>query len=646
MKTVYSSVLSKLLISSLLIFPAQSFGKKGSTSATKAAATPVQSAPAVGTTVLPDGRTQIVHPSGVIERYQAVPGTAVADPAEIVVPPENIVTITGTRKPLEIPMPDVKADLQKTISELPPVKLEQPAPKANLKSGEGLDGISVAPSAAAAKVNGELTAANNPSGVEREMVCESIDGIGAPFVERSINIVLKSCQPLKEVDKSCFGVFQHTNKWCHTEENASISESITMIQTLMSVAQGVTNACNNFGKAMDIAKKAMTLYTTACTAAQVACNSKCGGALKKLTEFTGSLKESRAALAEDCKAEQERLIAIAEKTAGTPAYPAAVATAKVQIAEVANICQIQAKKIIPFETIAKKELAPEGNLPGIASKAKICKVSIPAILGTAIVNLGALAQSKAQSDQCKADTEAKKAEEIAKNSCDNVANKDRADCACNLPANKDRSYCPKDLTVDCGKSENTEKPICICKANPRLAGCEGMSTALATNSTLNTGKGGGLTSSRGPSSKLPTAPGGAAPDANGLFPNGKDSNRNDGGGVGSNGGGGGSSAGLSGSSGGGDSKDAAAGADGLSKDSANILDSGGGGGGGGFRSGFGGYNSPDYNSRLKAYASKNGIGKKMAGNSWSAQVTPLGGRSNFEKVKVRYLENQSSLLGR
>ncbi len=488
--------------------------------------------------------------------------------------------------------------------------------------------IKVIPDASNA-VNVEISKARGPSPVSSELKpkCEalaSITGVSTVATKASAALV-PVCNNIITTDSACDGIFSGdygVNALCHTENNESIATSVTMIQTLMSVASGVTNACNNFGKAMDIAKKAMTLYTTACTAAQVACNAKCGGALKVLEGYNTAARKDLTAMIAAC--EKEML-------ANQPAADS-----------IDKHCLAVYKATMATLEVTQTEAIPAKSPKGVANKAQICKISVPSILTAALVNLGSLAQSKAQSDQCKEDAAAKQAAADAEKSCTNVANKDRPDCACTIAANKTLSYCATNM-VDCGLSENADKPLCICKANPRMKGCEGVSTSLATNSTLNSGSGGGLSSSRNPGSLVNT-PATANDAAN--FPKSTSGNGQDGVGSAAGGGSGGSSAGLSSSSGGGDAAQKAA-EKAAGKDSANILESGGAGGGGFRSSGFGGgYPSPDYRRNIKAFASKNGIGAKIAGSSWNDQVTATGGKSNFEKVKTRYQENKSSLLSK
>lgn len=505
------------------------------------------------------------------------------------------------------------------------------------------DGSSAAQGVATKEANAKLTAGAKPSETGTHIPsCDMFydpSGAGEPYIAPSQNLVSAACTPLLTTDKACLGQFETTKMICHTEENENIASSVTMIQTLMSVASGVTNACSNFGKAMDIAKKAMAAYTTACGALQVMCNSKCGTAVLSLNKFQAAIAKAKTLLTANCTK------AAAASKANNISSNGAVPD---------NSPQIQAKCASYHTTldrgaaIAKSDSVAE-QPHTIYGKQKICKVSVVALLGTAIINIGTFAQSKAQADQCKKDSESEEQKKIAEASCENVANRSRADCACTLEANKKISYCITELAarpVDCALAENSDKPICICRANPRMTGCEGVSTAMTTNSTLSTGNGGALGSGRGPSNAQVAGLGGAAADGSGGFSV-KGGNGTDGSSASGGGGGGASSAGLSDSGASGSGSNKAAAASDAGKLSANILDSGAGGGGAGGRFGSGSdYNSPEYRSRLKSFAAKNGIGAKIAGSNWTDQVTGMGGKSNFDKIKARYQENKASLLNK
>jgi hypothetical protein len=104
------------------------------------------------------------------------------------------------------------------------------------------------------------------------------------------------------------------------------------------------------------------------------------------------------------------------------------------------------------------------------------------------------------------------------------------------------------------------------------------------------------------------------------------------------GGGGGASGG--GGVGGGGAQDGSAGGRRLNT---NILGGGFGGGGGGGSNGAG----PGYDSELKKYmpGGKNDPNRTIA-SQLAKEVTPQAGRSNWEKVKLRYRDNFSTLLNK
>ncbi|OYZ11874.1 MAG: hypothetical protein B7Y39_19315 [Bdellovibrio sp. 28-41-41] len=425
------------------------------------------------------------------------------------------------------------------------------------------------------------------------------------------------CTNVKTAAKECTAKYQTSADMCNTDTNPNLLSTMTQIQAMMSAVQGsgLTDSCSAFSKIMNIGKLGMAAYTTVCGVQQKLCDVACSKAVSAIEALDGAVAQILPKLA----------TCVAEGMA-TPPNPEAGA------------CKTDQGTISGLITDAlKTEKTPTNST--VAGKTKVCKVDMLSLMGMGLMNVLSLAQAKGVSDQCEKDTAAADAAKAAEQACTNVANKDRADCACTIAANKTLSYCATGL-VDCGLSENADKPLCICKANPRMSGCEGVSTSLATNSTLNTGNGSGLSTSRNPGSLTGTPS--TAADATNLFPN-KKGNGQDG--VGSAAGAGGASgAGLSGDSAGGGATDKAAAAAAASKDSANILEFGGGGGGG---RGFGStYTSPEYRSKLKAFADRNGIGSKIAGSGWGDQVTATGGKSNFDKVKTRYQENKSTLLAK
>lgn len=470
-------------------------------------------------------------------------------------------------------------------------------------------------------VNTKIETANNFSHLN-QAPCESIvSNGGSAAAGKAVVFAREKCRAMRAAVQTCDSIFTGTvgvNYLCHTEKNQSIASTVTLIQAGVGAAGSIIDACNDFGKFMNIAQQGMTAYTLACGGAQVACKMKCGSAKTAIDSFVTGSKGLLTKLATACATE------ISAAGANAMAVETDCNTVTAQISRISDLY------------IPKDNAAPFGVL----KKAEICVVSIPSLLASGVVGIAAFANAKSRSDKCKEDAKAEKLAKAAERSCENVANKDRADCSCTLQQNKKLSYCATGL-VDCGLTENSDKPICICKANPRMKGCEGVSTSIATNSALSSGDGSGLTN-RSPGS-LTNAPSAAA-DGSG-FPKDTSGNGQDGRGS-SLSASSGSSAGL-GSDSASSPTEKTSTATTTSKDSANILDSSGGGGGGGFRvGGFGGGSSVDYRNKLKAFADKNGIGSRLAGNSWGDQVTTVGGKSNFDKIKTRYQENKASLLSK
>lgn len=201
--------------------------------------------------------------------------------------------------------------------------------------------------------------------------------------------------------------------------------------------------------------------------------------------------------------------------------------------------------------------------------------------------------------------------------------------------------------LDCRKPEHANTTQCICAANPRSPGC-GNATGITGNG------GGGTTSGSVSSNPTGTTP---IPNLQGLAggggPNGgAGSNPNaagfSSGGAGAGGGGGGGSVGGGGGTLGkaGDAAKAKAGRSGTNPN-INSGDLSGGGGGGRGGSGWGGSST---DAHLAAAQKK--YGQFMPGgnqdpsrNPASTQVSGAGGLSNFEKVRLRYQQQASTLSG-
>jgi hypothetical protein len=193
--------------------------------------------------------------------------------------------------------------------------------------------------------------------------------------------------------------------------------------------------------------------------------------------------------------------------------------------------------------------------------------------------------------------------------------------------------------VDCTIPTNNLNQTCICLAAPRTAGCPGGLDTSLNSSAANTM---GATALGAYNPTTATA-GGAAMDASGL--DGLAGKAIDPG-TGLSGTGapvGGKAAGIDGGSNGNAAGSPAAqkSASGLST---NILSGEGGGGG----SGGGGYNGgSDGASGLRQFlpGGKRDPASGLAGTAVSTGVTAPGGKTNWEKVRDRYRDNNPSLLG-
>lgn len=415
----------------------------------------------------------------------------------------------------------------------------------------------------------------------------------------SISSNLKAtCNTLKEEAVSCSGKYDTAAPICNTESNPDLLGTITKVQALMGVAQGLMDSCNNFGKAMNIAKMGMAGYSMACGALQKACDMSCGKAVTTLAKYEATSQATQKDLT-TCFQKNEELYKSSLST-GIP---------NIDAKKEAEICALDLQHIQGnLDPVAQKDKATAGIT--IAAKSKVCKVDMTTLLGMAVINLGSLAQSKAMSDQCEKDSKS------------NTAAANTA---------------PKDTTVDCAIAANADKPVCICKANPRLKGCEGVSTSLATNSTMSAG-GSGSTTGKGLNGGINN---GTDSAINKQFPSDlAKTNKNDGTSSGSASGA--SSAGLTPSSDGSVGNAEAQ----LGKNSAgnaNILSGDSPGGGGGYRFGFGSGSSSARNL-ARNVAGTTGAKGKLSAMDWTNQVTSNAGKSNFDKIKVRYNENRTSLL--
>lgn len=187
---------------------------------------------------------------------------------------------------------------------------------------------------------------------------------------------------------------------------------------------------------------------------------------------------------------------------------------------------------------------------------------------------------------------------------------------------------PAVAQLDCN-GKDSAKQECICQLNPRMQGCPGADvqgkiafgggTNGPAKSNLKTDANTGDLNLGDDAQKSPEKTETVKGDIAGAPTGG--SGMGDGGSLGGGSAGGGSA--------------------GKNLKPGSVLEGYGGGGGGAYGS---------YNSQLAALASKLGIAKpverNVAGEAWTKQVTTSAGKSNWEKVKDRYNDNQTTLIGR
>lgn len=298
----------------------------------------------------------------------------------------------------------------------------------------------------------------------------------------------------------------------------------------------------------------------------------------------------------------------------------AVADMKRQLESAKPVC-------VPNDTACEKALADyktqgdilvkaiaaetaEANNKSVAGKAKVCQGKYAQLALSAVAGIASMAKSLAQSSKCDQDTNGTSSTSTTTTNTD----------VCSIAA-------------------NAQLPECICAANPRLPGCNntlqksGQSTTAALQAVSSPNAGttsstGGLTSadlaSTGTDTSTGSNPAGDAP-----------------GGVGAPVGGGGGA--LSGGGGTG-SGTAADGGDVKKALNTNILGGAGGGGGGGSWGVGSGSGSSSAQYRPYLPGGDKDPNKAAGAQAWTKEVTGQGGKSNWEKVKDRYRDNNGTLI--
>ncbi|QDK39441.1 hypothetical protein [Bdellovibrio sp. NC01] len=383
---------------------------------------------------------------------------------------------------------------------------------------------------------------------------------------------------------------QATAKWlCREETSPDLQNTLNKINPLMALFNtvAVKDACDTFGKVMTMAQAGLTAYTAACSAARASCESSCSTVFNNIKQIND----------------------LASKMTG--------ACEDIQAGACSNYKNTFTTNIKTIVQVASKETnEKEATLPkSIASKNKACTYTYGDMLVSAGTGILSVVRSLNQAQQCGDET----------NGSSTAANTPTADTA-----------------EKCSKPENAQLPECLCIANPRLPGCANGLQKAGENSTIGT-----MSALSSPNANSANKNGLSGADLSGGAAAGDERKvASDSSGSGAPGAPMGGGAGLGGSGGGGSGTGAPTGdANGKKGLDANILGGASGGGGGGGSWGMsGGSGSSD--SKLRGYLPGGAQDpNKMAGQgNWTKEVTGQGGKSNWEKVRDRYRDNNTTLL--
>lgn len=370
---------------------------------------------------------------------------------------------------------------------------------------------------------------------------------------------------------------------CIADNSLALADGITLINGLLSAggAASIYDKCTTFGKAMDIGQKALAAYTAACTMARQPCVMFCGNVKEALTKFQAAL--GKVPPTGVCE------------TGGS--YPA-----KTPADAACALAHQNFTKHLPNAQNAIKSELDEGNIKASGGKFSRCDRKYWQNVASAGVGILQLANSLKQGKEC-----------------------------------QEESSAVADATPTCDIPANANLPECLCLANPRMAGC---SSGLSQVGELSAGSGQAIT---GGGLVSEATVGSLGKDSTSIAQGERNSASGSGSGVGAPTGGGPSLGSIGGGSGGGVGEKGAGGGSGLNTD---ILSGAGGGGGGG---GFAGYRGGSGDSKgLRSYLPggakdpKRGLAGQGVG---SKEVTGQAGKSNWEKVRDRYIDNKNSLLG-
>jgi hypothetical protein len=373
------------------------------------------------------------------------------------------------------------------------------------------------------------------------------------------------------------------------------ANALAAIGTVM----GSKDPCNKFADAMKVAATLLPMFGQSCSSGIASCKSSCGmaiNALQRMEKLKGPL--------------MAELETISADSLNKP-LPAAAATK-----EKADVTAASA--------IAVSELGHSAGSP--QDHRTFCAVRAMSMMAQGIQQANGAMQGMGQANGCNDDTNGA------------AAGVDKG--LAGLPPDGSELYCmshPSEPQCNCGLSQNAETKRCICMSDARNPYCNGgpgyargdgnlSKLGVGSGGALGAGAGGGKTAlnlddemSQDPTITLPPK-GGDEPAARG-------------------GAGGG---GMGGGSGSGNQMGAAGGGGGGTPAISKATSPSGFMGGGGAASKLSN-NDGEENGKRGPAAGKPDP-NKVAAAEFAKQVSPLGGRTNWEKVKIRYNDNARTLI--
>lgn len=459
----------------------------------------------------------------------------------------------------------------------------------------------------------EKTVENSKGAVDS--LVTSLNGCANPATITAFQKISTNIELYINSRKSCTGMAEKAEFLCVESPGA---KNAKMIMDLAGPALAVINStqkvCSGSAQVTDVASKILMLAKGACVAAKVLCDSTCTGASKKL-ELIGNEMVS---LSQNAQAEVTGIVAAAKLRANNLMAPDPAAAAQVAKCEPVIQQVSQTGEFVADVASKEKQATSEGSTANLVAR---CEKKMDEILGFG-VNIASTMIARDKARECARQT-----------AVDGVGGE------------------AVTLAAYCDQQANAQTEVCQCQKNPQKEGCAGAIATFNPDNTelesdlagTNIRNGAGLSNFAG--AGVPK--GNSNIDLSGSGSNGSGSDgaanllktTSTGGGapvavMGSSGDGGGGYG--SGSSG------AGADADKLKKDEQdkNKLSFGGAVSGvqslGSGRAGAG--NGALTNQQKEAAQ------RKLASDQRNREISTASGKSNWEKVRERYIMQTSSFL--